>query len=166
MSSPKAKQPKTSAQKKKSARTVSRADKVAFTKAMYRGIAPNTKAARTVARKKSGKEPAVEILRRIPAMVGKIESEESAYAIQLAADIDKAIHAGDTERFSPRAQQELIGALCRLYAANNENENNFSVLKPGAAVSATEVMIMCGALLKAVDLQAFELGMWLSWSSR
>ena len=34
------------------------------------------------------------------------------------------------------------------------------------AVTATEVMVTVTAMLKAVNLQVFELGMWQAWSGR
>ena len=38
------------------------------------------------------------------------------------------------------------------------------MVKERFSVTGTDAMILCGALLKAVDLQVFELGMWQSWS--
>ena len=57
-----------------------------------------------------------------------------------------------------------MAALCKLYAANMEAGDKFPVVKDRFAVTGTDAMILCGALLKAVDLQVFELGMWQSWS--
>ena len=37
---------------------------------------------------------------------------------------------------------------------------------PDAAITATEVMVTVTAMLKAVNLQVFELGMWQAWSGR
>jgi len=149
-------------------------DKAAFLKAMSKGIEPNTAAARTVARK-SGKKaqaaptpeeaPKVEVLRRIPAPEKVVDTPLSAEAIRLAGMIERLAEQGELETLQPHAQQALVAALCKLYAANSEAGNRYGVLGPRTAVSATEVMIMCGALLKAVDLQVFELGMWQSWSS-
>ena len=34
------------------------------------------------------------------------------------------------------------------------------------AATATEVMVTVTAMLKAVNLQVFELGMWQAWSGR
>ena len=34
------------------------------------------------------------------------------------------------------------------------------------AVTATDVMVTATAMLKAVNLQLFELGMWQAWSGR
>jgi len=149
-------------------------DKAAFLKAMSKGIVPNTAAARTVARK-SGKKveaapapagaPKVEVLRRIPAPEKVIDTPLSAEAGRLAATIERLVEKGELETLQPHAQQALLAALCKLYGANSEAGNRYGALGPRSAVSATEVMIMCGALLKAVDLQVFELGMWQSWSS-
>jgi hypothetical protein len=149
----------------------SAAEKAAFAKAMYNGIVPGSEAARAVARKKQApmqNECVVEVLRRIPALDGASEaqSEESQHALQLAGEIEQALSAGDLSRFSQQAQQALLSALCRLYAANHANGNQFSVFKPQSSVTATDTMILCGEALKAVNLQVFELGLWLSWSSR
>ena len=54
--------------------------------------------------------------------------------------------------------------LAKIYAANVEAGNKYPVVGNRMAISGTEAMILCGALLKAVDLQVFELGMWQSWS--
>jgi hypothetical protein len=152
-------------------------DKAAFLKALSKGIAPGTDAARTVARK-SGKKgeaaapaaaapeaPKVEVLRRIPAPVKVVDTPESAHALEFAARIEKMVENGDLQTLQPHAQQALIAALCKLYAANTEAGERYPALGQRSAVSATDVMILCGALLKAVDLQVFELGMWQSWSS-
>ena len=154
--------------------------KAAFGKAMYEGVKPGARTARQIAQEKAGQDggadknqgaagsPArkVEILRKIAAAAAPVETPDTARALQLAAEIDKAIQVGDFERFQPEAQQALIGALCRLYSANNEMGNHFGAVGQRSAVTATDVMILCGALLKAVDLQVFELGLWQSWSSR
>ncbi len=143
--------------------------KTAFAKAMLQGVQPGTEAARSVARKKNGsvpQAPQVEVLRKIPAPVEIVENEASARAVVLAQEIEKALRDGDFEKFQPHAQQALISAVCRLYSANNDIGNRFGAIGQPSAVNATDVMILCGALLKAVDLQVFELGLWQSWSSR
>lgn len=150
-------------------------DKAAFLKALAAGIAPDTEAARTVA-KKSGSAPAralakppqppkVEVLRRIPAPAPVVDTPASAEALALAASIEKALADGRIDVLQPHAQQALVAALVKLYAANAEAGERYAVLGQRAAVTATDVMITCGALLKAVDLQVFELGMWQSWSN-
>ncbi len=146
-------------------------DKADFLKAMSKGIKPNTEASRKVDAKKraapSGDEApeTVKILRKIPAPGTVVNSPESAEALRVAAMIENALAEGDLECLQPHAQQALIGALCKLYAANAEAGNRYPVVGGRTAVTATDAMVMCGALLKAVDLQVFELGMWQSWSS-
>ncbi len=146
-------------------------EKADFVRAMSKGIQPNTEAARKVDAKKraapatSGEAETVKILRKIPAPQAVVNTAESDEALRVAAMIESALAAGNLDCLQPHAQQALIGALCRLYAANSEAGNRFPVVGGRAAVTATDVMVMCGALLKAVDLQVFELGMWQSWSS-
>jgi NAD(P)-dependent dehydrogenase (short-subunit alcohol dehydrogenase family) len=106
--------------------------------------------------------PAIVINAAAYTAVDQAESEE---ALRVAAMIEKALADGDLNCLQPHAQQALIGALCRLYAANSEAGNRYPIVGGRTAVTATDVMVMCGALLKAVDLQVFELGMWQSWSS-
>jgi hypothetical protein len=164
-----------SAAAKMAAGKTSSKDKAAFLKALAAGIAPDTKAARTVA-KKSGSAPAsalaktpqpqqVEVLRRIPAPAAAVDTPASKEALALAASIDKALADGRIDVLQPHAQQALVAALVKLYAANAEAGERYAVLGQRTAVTATDVMITCGALLKAVDLQVFELGMWQSWSN-
>ena len=146
-------------------------DKADFLKAMSKGIKPNTEAARKVDAKKraapaqSEQAETVKILRKIPAPGAVVNTAESEEALRVAAMIEKALADGDLNCLQPHAQQALIGALCRLYAANSEAGNRYPIVGGRTAVTATDVMVMCGALLKAVDLQVFELGMWQSWSS-
>lgn len=148
------------------------AEKVAFVKAVFKGIESGTEAARIVERKKQGEAgaaPQVEILRRIPAQPSP-ESQPphrlSASMLAVAAEIEQAVSDDDPGCIDVRAQQALMGALCRLYAANDERGNHFDVLSEQTTVTATDAMVLCGALLKAVDLQVFELALWQSWSSR
>lgn len=162
------------------------AEKAAFLKAMAKGIEPGTVAARKVAAKKDGlpdtaeatpplapsagaddpvEAPKVEVLRRIPAAPKVENTPESEEALRLAAMIEKAVEDGALGKVQPHAQQALIGALVKLYAANAEAGERYAPLGMRSAVTATDVMVVCGALLKAVDLQVFELGMWQSWSS-
>lgn len=153
----------------------SREEKVAFAQAMYRGLAPDSAAARSVTRKmgpaEGAQEPAVEIVRHIPATAAP-EPEDgprgplSAQAMALAEAIEEALAEDAPQRLDPAAQQALIGALCRLYAAYDERGERFDALGPRSKTTATDVMVMTGALLEAVDLQVFELAVFQSWSSR
>jgi len=60
--------------------------------------------------------------------------------------------------------QRLIVAIVRLFAAKAEAEGTFQAAPPGV-LTATEVMVAAGALLKAANVNVFELGLWQSWST-
>jgi hypothetical protein len=150
------------------------AQKAAFLKALAGGVKPNSAALRKLEEKKGGafapSAPAparkVEVLRRIPAPASVAETPETKDALRIAAMIEACLARDELGKVQPHAQQALAAALCRLYAANHEMGERYPILTVREApVTATDVMVMCGALLKAVDLQVFELGMWQSWSS-
>jgi hypothetical protein len=90
----------------------------------------------------------------------------SERAIGLAREIDLATLNGKLDVISPEAMHALLGALVKAYGAKVEAGEPYPVLAGPAAVSGTDVLTMCGAMLKAADLQVFELGMWQSWTGR
>ena len=154
-------------------------DKVNFVKAMWEGVTP--KGAKTSGGSRSGvektkadkpkaakaaKAPKVEILRKIsaPAPVKSRQTPESDQALALVQALEAKFEAGELDVLTPEATQALMGVICRIYGANQESGNKYSLLSGRAAVTGTDAMITCSALLKAVDLQVFERGMWQSWS--
>lgn len=172
----------------------SRSEKAAFLKAMARGIKPGTLAAKKSAAKKSATQksaaersaarnvapgaksakkpaavaaaPKVEVLRRISGNAAVQLTPDSEQALALARRLEAALADGNLDLIQPHALQALMAALCKIYAAKDEVGERYPVLSGRGAVTGTDVMIVCGALLKAVDLQVFELGMWQSWSGR
>lgn len=90
----------------------------------------------------------------------------SARATVLANELEQALAEGHSDVLSPEALQALMAALCKLYGANIEAGNAFPILSGTTIVTGTDVMLACGALLRAVNLQVFELGMWQSWTGR
>jgi len=144
-------------------------DKAHFVKAMWEGISTKGAKGKKAAPKKAAEKapaPQVEILRRIPAATTRQgpQNANSKKALAFAADLQQAFNAGELDALSPEAMQALMAVLCTIYGANQESGNKYPVLANRTAVTGTDVMITCGALLKAVDLQVFELGMWQSWS--
>jgi hypothetical protein len=97
-----------------------------------------------------------------PAAVAPATST-SAAAEQLAADIQRALKAGDHEVLSSQALQKLMTAACRLYSAQVEAG---SVVPPVGEVTPTDIMITASGLMRAGNLAVFELGMWQSWTGR
>jgi len=162
-------------------------DKVNFVKAIWEGVpskegkaskpkaekadkaskAEKSKGSKSKASKaKAEKAPKVEILRKIsaPVRVESRQTPESDQALALVAALEAKFEAGELDVLTPEATQALMGVICRIYSANQESGNKYSLLSGRAAVSGTDAMITCSSLLKAVDLQVFELGMWQSWS--
>lgn len=73
----------------------------------------------------------------------------------------------DDARLSDADIQAMLAKAVRLYAERvAENESVLSAFPAGAPVTATDVMVTTTAMLKAVNLQVFELGMWQTWTGR
>ena len=89
----------------------------------------------------------------------------STEAIRLAAEIERAFAKSD-DALSVEAMQALMGALCRIYAAQVEAGAKFTPIAEGQVVSPTGVMVTASGLLRAANLAVFELGMWQSWTGR
>jgi len=90
----------------------------------------------------------------------------SALANTLAAALEQALAQGRAEALSPQALQNVMAAVCRVYRAQVDAGQKHAPLPPKTLVAPTDVMVTCGALLRAADLQVFELGMWQSFTGR
>jgi len=90
----------------------------------------------------------------------------SAAAAQLAADIERGLKSGQPDVLSPEAVQALMAAVCKSYAAQLEAGGDFMPLGQKSGVTPTEIMVTASKLLRAGNLQVFELGMWQSWTGR
>jgi hypothetical protein len=96
----------------------------------------------------------------------KVEgADASSLALHLAAEIEQSIISGQPA-VSPQAQQKLLAALCKSYSQQIQAGEQSPAVTASSGVSATDVMITASSLLKAADLQVFELGMWQSWTGR
>jgi hypothetical protein len=60
--------------------------------------------------------------------------------------------------------QEGLTALTRLYSVKFQLGERWPPFQPGRAVPATAAMIMCTSIMRAVNVEVFELGMWQAWS--
>ncbi|HMF23349.1 MAG TPA: hypothetical protein VKG24_14655 [Pseudolabrys sp.] len=70
------------------------------------------------------------------------------------------------ERPSDAEIQDQLAKAVRLYAGRAaESDGTLPAFAPDAA-TATEVMVTVTAMLKAVNVQVFELGMWQAWSGQ
>ena len=61
----------------------------------------------------------------------------------------------------------MLAKAVRLYAERAaECDGALPAFPSDAPVTATEVMVTVTAMLKAVNLQVFELGMWQAWAGK
>jgi len=81
----------------------------------------------------------------------------------IAKAVDAAIASGDVSSIADVAVQQLMSAAARLYAARVEQGGYLAATTP-AALNATQGMIVTTGLLRAVNVQLFELGLWQSWA--
>ena len=103
---------------------------------------------------------------RMPAVAQGAEPNLSAKANELAASVEQALAQGRPDALAPAALQNVMAAICRAYRAQIDAGQNHLPLPPATIVAPTDVMVTCGALLRAADLQVFELGMWQSFTGR
>ncbi len=101
----------------------------------------------------------------------KAAQPEHAYALNAQAqDLTKALiaafQAGSLNEIEPRIQQGLIAALLKVYGAQIEEGATHALVGGRTALTSTDAMIACHSLLKAADLQVFDLGVWQSWTGR
>jgi hypothetical protein len=128
---------------------------------------PKAAAAKPARRPASGAKPKAAAAK--PKVVaGKAVAPQtgvSAEAIKLAREIEREFAKRD-DALTPEAMQSLMGALCRVYAAQVETGAKFTPIVEGQEVSPTAVMVTASGLLRAANLAVFELGMWQSWTGR
>jgi hypothetical protein len=84
-----------------------------------------------------------------------------------AAALTRAVSAHDLDAMPQDALRQLIAAVVRAYSAKVQAGEQFLPFEFNSnRVSPTDVMLTCSGLLKAADLQVFELGMWQSFTGR
>ena len=108
-------------------------------------------------------------VKAVPAPTRKAKAESgptaSAQALQLAAEMERGIESG-LPLVSEKARQKLMAVLCKIYSQQIQAGVPEPAFDARSGVSPTDVMITASGLLKAADLQVFELGMWQSWTGR
>lgn len=87
------------------------------------------------------------------------ELEAAARAASVAAQ--RLLDKSATREISDAAVQQLVGAAARLFARKVEEERRyFSPLTSPTAATPTEAATLITELLRAVDLNLFDLSMW------
>jgi hypothetical protein len=86
-------------------------------------------------------------------------------AERLAHALNGLTATGQAGAFPDQTMRQLMTALVKLYAAKFDEGQRPALLDAGGDVSASAVLVATSALMKASNLEIFELGMWQSWSA-
>jgi hypothetical protein len=90
-------------------------------------------------------------------------TELSGLCGKLKEQVDRLIEDGRVAELDDAELRQLISSAVRLYAARNEGlEQEIAPLD--ANVATTDAVVMASALLKAHDLNPFDLALWFSRS--
>ena len=74
--------------------------------------------------------------------------------------------AGDmTPICPPELAQRVLELGTRLHSAEMNAGRHLTAFAPDHGVSATDVMVTTSSMLKGVNIQLFELGMWQMWGT-
>lgn len=79
--------------------------------------------------------------------------------------LERALAGADLAAVADTELQQLLAAAVRIYAAKNEQHESLKVFPPHS-VTATDVVVTATAMLDAVDVGVFELGMWRTVKGR
>jgi hypothetical protein len=81
----------------------------------------------------------------------------------IRTETDRLIDSGDAAQVPAEQLRTLVSAAVRLYAAATEGAAQ-DVPPIDGAVATTDAVVMACALLKAQDLNPFDLALWFSRS--
>ena len=81
----------------------------------------------------------------------------------IANQVDAIMNSSPSEFVTDETIQKLLTAAAVLYAARVESGGDLCATTP-AALNATQGMIVTSGIMKSVNLQVFELGLWQSWA--
>jgi hypothetical protein len=97
-----------------------------------------------------------------------VPADDAADAIASAvASLNGALSADRLDHLPSDLVQKLMAATIRAYSAKVQAGEQFLPYDERTGrVAPTDVMITASGLLKAADLQVFELGMWQSYTGR
>ncbi len=95
---------------------------------------------------------------------GELLADVSDETAELKLFAEKITALKDGEQIPDELVQEAMTALVRLYTVKFQLGERWAPFAPGKPVPATAAMIMATAMLRAVNVEIFELGLWQSWS--
>ena len=90
--------------------------------------------------------------------------EAASLAEQARTLADRTLAEEAADQVPGEALQQLMTAAVRLYVARLEAQPNLSPFIE-ENITATEVAVTVTKMLKAVEMEVFELGMWQVWGN-
>ena len=105
-------------------------------------------------------DPRAEDLPEGGEVIAHIPDEEAA----LRAFAKRMAEVPEGESIPNEVIQEGFTAMARLYSVKFQLGERWEPFAENSMVPATAVMIMCTTMMRAVNVETFELGMWQSWS--
>lgn len=78
--------------------------------------------------------------------------------------VDDALVNGGLDALDQETVQRIAALGVKLYAAARQQGREFPPFPDSSTVNATEVSIMAMGMLKAVNMDVFELSLWRRWS--
>jgi len=102
-----------------------------------------------------------------PAGAGDPEIDAALKCVEklIARSLASAEAGEETQICSPELVQKFLELGTRLHSAEMQAGRGLTAFAPDTRVAATDVMITTTSMLKAVNIQLFELGMWQMWGT-
>jgi hypothetical protein len=73
---------------------------------------------------------------------------------------DAALKSGDPDAISDETLQAVLTAAVRIYAAKVERHGDVKPFADGDGVTATEAIVAACGIIRAADLNPFDMAMW------
>lgn len=95
---------------------------------------------------------------------GELLADVDEETAALRAFARRILDRGEGEELPDELIQQGLTALTRLYTVKFQLGERWSPFTDDRAMPATSVMIMSTAMLRAVNVELFEVGMWQAFS--
>lgn len=95
---------------------------------------------------------------------GELIADVSDETREIREFAEKVVGLKDGEQISDEMVQQALTALVRLYTVKFQLGERWAPFAADKPMPATAVMIMATAMLRSVNVEIFELGLWQSWS--
>ncbi len=87
-------------------------------------------------------------------------TQSGATAAAFCAAARNALKRGEPDAISDKTLQQVLGAAVKVYAAKVERRGHEVVPFPQDAVTATETVVTACGMIRAADLNMFDVAIW------